>query len=463
MSRQNSLWKILILAIIFPAILISFSDLGPVIISLLIIIYYISLIFIFNPKIGLFLFLLFRPCFDILSDRPIISLSNISLNISSLVAIIIILIAIFFVAKNFKKIQLAPLKLPIIIFLLFALLSGLISFDLTISLAEFARLLSIFSIYALSFLLINSKSDLVQLIKMLIASTIVPGIFAFYQFFTGTGMTIPLEGIYNRIFGTFAHPNLLAYYLILPLILSLYIFLSENKKKVANLFYLIPAAILFILLALTYTRGAWLALIITFFIVGIFKYRAFLAIIVIILLSSYTFIQPINTRVNDLLKPKVDSSITWRLNLWQDAIKYTGQKPLLGYGTGTAKELILEQRGEQFGSSDPHNDYLKLTLENGLLGLLSYIWLILAIIYQLLTRYFLFPKQKTLLLIIISLTLAFYIMSFADNILRNTALQWAYWALLGAIFAVKKQTSPLPSPSQERGISHQVIKKPPVS
>ena len=147
---------------------------------------------------------------------------------------------------------------------------------------------------------------------------------------------------------------------------------------------------------------------------------------------------PIQTRVNDLVNIGEYNSIHWRIDMWEDGVKIAREKPVIGFGTGVADIIIEERRGKEHGSADPHNDYLKILLENGMLGLLSYFALIASILLKL---YYSFvrskmPKFKSMLIIMIALTMALYIMSFGDNIIRNTALQWLYWMLLGGIFAV---------------------------
>ncbi|MFH1233455.1 MAG: O-antigen ligase family protein [Patescibacteria group bacterium] len=273
-------------------------------------------------------------------------------------------------------------------------------------------------------------------------SAIIPCIFAFYQFFTQTGMSIPFEGIYNRIFGTFVHPNLFAYYLIIPLTLSLFLFSITKTKKIAKIILATIVIFLSIFLILTYTRGAWLAfiIIITFISITYFKkYGKYLVMFFLIISFSYFLIEPINKRINDFIYNPYNS-IHWRINLWQDSLSYVKEKLLFGHGTGMAKKLILQKRGYSFGSSDPHNDYLKIALENGLLGLFSYIFLIVSLFSNLLKKFQTTKSQNTKLfsLIFLGITVSLYIMSFADNILRNTALEWSYWVLIGAFLAPKE-------------------------
>jgi putative inorganic carbon (hco3(-)) transporter len=438
MKSNLILPKILTVALLLVFLFALYSWLPPISALLLILIICLGAVMFFNPLVGLLLLILIRPSLDILTDYPVIILNNLSLNLSSLLAVLTLVFAVFVILKNQERLKAIPLRLPIIIFLILAFVSTLLSYDVITSLAEMARLMSIFSLYALGFILAQTKKELGYLVKTIIFSALVPGLFAVYQFITDTGMTISTEEIYNRIFGTFAHPNLLAYYLIIPLALLVFTFSKDIQQKNPNIFY--PLAILYfiILLILTYTRGAWLAFLLIIFVIGITKYRKFLIVSAVVVFLIYAAIEPIRIRVDNLMTSDPGSSVQWRLGLWKDSVIYVSEAPILGHGTGTANELILEKRGIQFGSSDPHNDYLKILLENGELGLIAYLFIIISLIISLFKKY----KEKhnaeirNFLLIIIGLSLALYIMSFADNIIRNTALQWAYWSLIGSVFAI---------------------------
>lgn len=422
------------------AVIIPFLPFRPVLVLLFAVIYYFAVIIILNPKLGLLLLIVIRPCFDILTNEYLFSVGSFSFNFASLLGLVTLAAAALAVLLHFNKIGRLPLKLPWLILLAIVFVSVIFSFDRTASLVEALRLLSLSAVYALGFLLVESREDLKKIILAVIFSAVVPGLFAFYQFFTQTGVSVPLEGIYNRIYGTFGHPNLFAYYLAIPIILSLYLIFAGEKNKISRLLAFLLLPFLVVLLALTFTRGAWLAALSAVLIVGAAKYKKLFFAGLAVMALAFLLITPIRERVRDLVE-NPDNSISWRLALWSDAAAYVKEKPLLGFGAGTAKELILERRGEQAGSSDPHNDYLKIALENGMIGLAAYGLLIIMLFYILLKNYFAARDGglKILILALIALAVPLYGLSLFDNILRNTALQWSFWALLGAALAANKK------------------------
>jgi putative inorganic carbon (hco3(-)) transporter len=436
---NKNLIKSILLSTILLSILIPFFHLELSTTIFLILTLYTIILSFHNNKLGFYLLILLRPCLDIFSNITILKFNDIALNFASILGVFTILFTIYIAAfVKTKKIKAIPLTPQIIIFLSVTLFSCILSISFVTSITEWLRLLNIFSLFALGFLLTNSVKDLSKLLILSITSAIIPSVFALYQFISKTGLSIPLEGIYNRIFGTFAHPNLFAYYLIIPLVFALFKFLSGNKKRVPNLMTLILFLFFLSLLVLTYTRGAWIVFIFTLSIISIFRYSYILPILFGSILLAYLTVMPIQTRVNDLVNIGEYNSIHWRIDMWEDGVKIAREKPVIGFGTGVADIIIEERRGKEHGSADPHNDYLKILLENGMLGLLSYFALIASILLKL---YYSFvrskmPKFKSMLIIMIALTMALYIMSFGDNIIRNTALQWLYWMLLGGIFAV---------------------------
>lgn len=429
-------------AIIFIFLWLLFFLTNPLIVFL-ILSGLIFIIFIFiKPLNGLLFLVLLRPTLDIFTNNALFSSGEYSLNIASLLAIGIVLLSLLMIIINFKELKNIPLKFPWIIFILILFISIFYSASLIISLAEWIRILSIFFLYILSFILIKNKTDFKKLIYTVILSSIIPGIIAFYQFFTQTGMTIIDEDITNRIFGTFAHPNLFAYYLTLPIVLIIFLILNKEKYQIKNLTFYILFIFLFSLLTLTYTRGAWVVFLIVIFTLGIVQYKKFLLGAIIGLILLYLLFPPLNARVNNLFKYNPYSSIQWRINLWKDSLKYSQEKIMAGYGVGTSSKIILEKRGIKFGSSDPHNDYLKILIENGILGIITYLFVILSLLLNLTWGYLKSNNifNKNFFLLMISISLALYFMSFADNVLRNTALQWTFWILLGALFSIHQKS-----------------------
>jgi O-antigen ligase len=392
-----------------------------------------------SNKTGLFLLLFFRPCLDyFLNDA--VSVFNFEINMAGLFSVLAIFFTLFVIIKNSTQTGKFPLVPAWLFFMAVALASLFFSVDAGASLVQLSRYLSTVLIFYASFILIKNNSDLANLIKTIVASAIIPALVAIYQYFTGTGLTYPYEGIYNRVFGTFAQPNILAFYLVLAIALCLAIFLSGDKKKISILLYGLLAGLYLVTLAFTYTRSAWLGLLLVVIMLGIARYRKFLIIALIFLTICFFSIQQINTRLQSLTVMSASSSVQFRLNLWSDGIGYFLQRPVIGYGVGTSNEVVLDKRGPSFGSPDAHNDYLRVAIDTGTIGLISFLLLTISLISTLLANYRRQskPRLKTLSFVILMIAVCFSLISFGDNVLVNTALEWALWAVFGGILAIQK-------------------------
>jgi O-antigen ligase len=83
------------------------------------------------------------------------------------------------------------------------------------------------------------------------------------------------------------------------------------------------------------------------------------------------------TNTQDYLKlvpGQTESSMGQRYNFWTYSLKLIAEKPLLGHGTGSfAKEYQQIANGERVITSNPHNEFLMITVQLGLLGLFIYL------------------------------------------------------------------------------------------
>ncbi len=71
---------------------------------------------------------------------------------------------------------------------------------------------------------------------------------------------------------------------------------------------------------------------------------------------------------------QTESSMGQRYTFWKYSLKLMAEKPLLGHGTGSfAKEYQRIAVGEQFITKNPHNEFLMIGVQLGLLGLLAYL------------------------------------------------------------------------------------------
>jgi O-antigen ligase len=80
---------------------------------------------------------------------------------------------------------------------------------------------------------------------------------------------------------------------------------------------------------------------------------------------------------------QTDSSMGQRYTFWKYSVKLIAEKPLLGYGTGSfAQEYERIAKGEQFLAHHPHNEFLFIGVQLGLLGLIPYLGFMGSQLYE---------------------------------------------------------------------------------
>jgi len=175
-----------------------------------------------------------------------------------------------------------------------------------------------------------------------------------------------------RAFSLFSDPHMLSFYLGLSLPLALYLLKDKLSKIWFGLFFLI-----FIVLLLSFTRGAYLAIIISFLVIAFLLWYYLknkklallfgLSLLIIILPFS-----PISDRFYSCFD-LAEGSNQGRLEMWQQASQ-TGLDHLwLGVGLGNYS-LGIDSRLDFRNPITAHNLYLDLFSEMGIFTLI--IWLI---------------------------------------------------------------------------------------
>jgi O-antigen ligase len=137
----------------------------------------------------------------------------------------------------------------------------------------------------------NPEKFKINFLKSIVAAGTIPILIGVWQFITKTGVDI--DEVSNRIYGTFAHPNVLATFtLVLLIVVAHEIITKQNKssdffdlKKDSPLKFL--GLFLLFIIILTYTRIAWIGVALLAAIIGFIYYRKLLAYTLGIIILFY--------------------------------------------------------------------------------------------------------------------------------------------------------------------------------
>ena len=411
-----------------------------VLIPLLIIIPYYSLLFL----------IVIRNITDLYSESIFVNFFDIiNINFSSALAILIIIWAVYIILKEKINLKKIPLFIPWLLFIGFSAISLIYSVDKMSSLKMLARILNIFFLYAAAYFYFTKYPNKKYLyIKALFLAYIIPCIFGVYQIIFKTEF-IGREG-FNRINGTYFHPNSFAFHLFFLFIILIILYFNSKRSK--NKRYLIVfLSIIIVLILFTLTRSVWIGFILFIFSLifiysrkYIFKYSLLITglIFIFLVLINYTSLKYFD-RNNISFIGRVTSSTNllssweWRNKMWGEMTEYIYQSSIIGYGLDTYRYLREKQIYNVFESTYAHNDYLKILIELGIIGLIFYLNLIFKTLKKIFQK-FLLTKRKKYLISFIGILIIFLIGA-VDNVLRSTALQWVMWIYIAYLLSKTKK------------------------
>lgn len=232
----------------------------------------------------------------------------------------------------------------------------------------------------------------------------LPRLYNVFKVMFGVGILIALMGIWSLIFPPFegirravpiaifgiyplgTNHNLLAEVFVSIIPLTLILFWQEKDILIKNL-YLLGAFLMVGVNLLTLSRGGWLALFAELFILGVLQYRkelrklfaSYLSYLILLLFAPviYLMYQLMTSYV------MVSSTLT-RLNLIGISWQLFKAHPFIGSGVGTFMSILWQFQWyiiEYGGVTDAHGFLFKLIAETGILGVISFCWLLLVIIY----------------------------------------------------------------------------------
>jgi O-antigen ligase len=278
--------------------------------------------------------------------------------------------------------------------------------------------------FALPFWLVRSHAERLHWLRLLLWSSVPPACWAMVE--------LLLTGGQSRLQASFSHPNVFAFYLLLMVALLLY--LQQAAPQRLRWLYLM---VLLALLVLTRTRSAWAGCLLLFALYGLLAKRRFLLypmLAPVLLLFS----EDVRLRVADIAAGAYDqegqlNSYAWRLLLWRAGLRWMdGLHWLYGYGLEAFRYYsprFFPLPGQD--SWDPHNVYIQLYFETGVLGLAGYGWLFL----RLLPRLYRAAPDWPSAVLALAMVLAYLLSSWSDNMLYYLSFNWYFWFFMGCAAA----------------------------
>jgi len=247
---------------------------------------------------------------------------------------------------------------------------------------------------------------------------------------------------------------------------SIALFYLNHRHFLFRFLALLCMCILILGLILSFTRAAWISLIIATIIATFIAFkinRKILFIVPIIcLIFGIIFANPILEtlsknkqdssdnlleHVTSISNISTDASNMERINRWQCAFAMFIEKPFFGWGPGTYQfhyapfQLSRDRTiiSSNFGDmGNAHSEYFGTLSESGFFGLISFLFLVLVVVFRAIHLYYISNDKEVqvwLLAIIISL-LSYFIHGLFNNFLDTDKASVAVWGTIAMIVAL---------------------------
>ncbi|SHJ71122.1 O-antigen ligase [Hathewaya proteolytica DSM 3090] len=261
-----------------------------------------------------------------------------------------------------------------------------------------------------------------------------------------------LRSFQAQVTSVFFNANHYGYYLTMVIICAAGMALLDKNSSIEKIYCLVTFIISSVALIINNTFGSYLAvffglifLIIAFRICkrNVLKKSIYLLMVFMAVSLLFNFkykvlrenVSQTTSEVKNISKGvKGHTSGMYRWILWKDAVKFTFERPILGYGPDSLEEAYLRENNKI--SDRPHNTFLQISASLGIPALLMYIAM-LTIIYVKSLKIRCEIRSDSL--VAICVTVAYLMSSFFGNSMYYTSPY--YIIFLGLCSRVVKEES----------------------
>ncbi len=400
----------------------------------------LSLALVFSamfPILTISIYVFFKPLiqpastykYTILGQIPLASIFSGSLIASTIFTVLF--------KKNYKITNFPIIMLLSMLF--FSLLSFINSIDYLLNLGGIIKIITAISLYILTYNSIKEGKEAKKILSVFAVSSIIPILYGFYQYITGTGHAW-LGTFYkgNRIDSFIGQYNEYGIFLCLSIIATLIIFFWSNSRK-AKVLWIILLILQTVSLILSLNRGSWICLFIGFVVSILFYWRfanlkwIFVIFLIITLSAAPTIIKRFQALDQEVAPGYSQNTLQDRVDTWKVLLPLALKEPLTGFGIDNSTLVTAKYLHREIV---PHNDYLRILLETGIFPLIFYfIFLVGELITFIKLRRI--SRNDFINFPIFAMIVYFILISFTQNIIYNQILFPTFLGLL----AVARKTN----------------------
>ncbi|WP_371194967.1 O-antigen ligase family protein [Glaciecola sp. SC05] len=299
------------------------------------------------------------------------------------------------------------------------------------------------AVFLIPFHFIKSDQHFIECLKVIVYSSFIPLVAVFYEFAFPAGST-NINGF--RLFSTFNHPNVFAFYLVTVVSVCFFAIKSDLFAREGKFRQQCWLILLFSLVCIlgTKTRSAWAVCALLILVYGIFQEKRYLLYLVFGATVAL-MIPSIQDRVLDIFQGndpdallndyEALNSYAWRKVIWGGAIIKFWEQPILGFGyesfTYYSSAFFIIESDTGAGA---HNTYVQLLFELGLVGFFAFLWLLVPLLKKLWEL----RNKASENIIVFALFVAYCLIHYSDNVFDYLVFNWYFWFFIGAFLARNK-------------------------
>ncbi|MDR1391661.1 MAG: O-antigen ligase family protein [Clostridiales bacterium] len=338
------------------------------------------------------------------------------------------------------KINFKETEFLIIVFLFLTLISSVTSFFKLNSIKILGMRIILISSYFILANLIKNKNLLLNVLKTITFSALLVSLYGILQYFLkieNSNSWLDKEMFKNisvRVYSTLSNPNVLGEYLNLVFFIPICMFFIE-KNKLMKLFYISSAVLIFFALILTFSRGSWVGLLISFLICVLILDKRILIILTVLFIISTLFIPNFIFERFLSIGNISDTSTLYRVYIWFGTFKMLKNFWLFGIGPSEKNFNFVYSNYQYNGITAPHshNTFLQIFVESGIVNLIIFIILLLFFFRKIIisSKQSCIKSQHFLInLAIGESVLAFCLNGLFDDAFYNHKVSTMFWIII---------------------------------
>jgi O-antigen ligase len=344
------------------------------------------------------------------------------------------------------RLRLTKIDLPLLAFISFSVFLVIInSPQIGIAIEGLRVQIEYMFWYFLVINLVKKEEQIKNILRVFVWTNFFVAAYGVFQYIIGVQtpkawIVASQENISTRVFSIVKSCNLLGSILVLCIPIAIAM-IYASKTRIEKILYCICTIVMLACMAFTYSRGAWIALTVGIFIFSLLKDKRILAICAGVLVLLPVIMPSLVTRLLYLFTSDYaqKSAQGGRIERWGKAVEYGMKHPFKGLGIGRfgGATASIHNMPNTFYTD---NYYVKTFAENGIIGLVIFIILLVFVVKQ----GFGIVKLCRGKLYFESISIGIYagvvgviVNNAVENVFENAIMTTYFWSILAVLFAIK--------------------------